>query len=572
MILDENLLLRIRNLSIGFRIGEQVKVAVQGIDIDVFRGRTLGIVGESGSGKSVSSLSLMRLLQEDKAVFLDGTVWLHHALVPQGEHGCENDGPHHVRCSAADPVFAMLRGKHFAMIFQEPMTALNPVMRCGDQVVEMLQCHFRISREEARSKTLQLFREVLLPVPEQMLDRYPHELSGGQRQRVMIAMAMACQPQLIIADEPTTALDVTVQREVLELLKRLQKEHGMAMMFITHDLGVVKRMADDVLVMRAGRVVESGTADEVFHHPREKYTQALLACRPQWGKKLRRLPTIVDVENDQVDLTEVGAEVFQRPLIRVQELCKTFSKGTGLFGLKKEVFHAVDHVSFDIMQGETLGLVGESGCGKTTLSRMLLGLLPSTSGHVWYQDKDLTTISSAQWRDVRNDLQIIFQDPYSALNPRWKVGDAIQEPMEVRGFHGSTAQRRKVMLDLLNKVGLPADAADRYPHEFSGGQRQRIVIARALATQPKWIICDESVSALDVSVQAQVLNLLNDLKHEFGLTYLFISHDLSVVYHMCDRIMVMQKGRIEEIGPADEVFFRSQSNYTKKLLDATMMV
>jgi peptide/nickel transport system ATP-binding protein len=570
MMLEENLLLRIRNLSIGFRMGQHVKVAVKGIDLDVFRGRTLGIVGESGSGKSVSSLSLMRLLQEDKAVFLDGTVWLHNSLLNELNSGCEKDGTYHVRCAASHPVFAELRGKHFAMIFQEPMTALNPVMRCGDQIVEMLKCHFDISRQDARAKALELFREVLLPVPEQMLDRYPHELSGGQRQRVMIAMAMSCQPQLIIADEPTTALDVTVQREVLELLKRLQTERGMAMIFITHDLGVVKRMADDVLVMRSGQMIEMGTADDVFHRPKEKYTQALLACRPKWGQKLRRLPTIVDVENNSVDTSTIAALEGNEPLIRVVNLSKTFTKTSGLLGTKKEVFHAVDQVTFDIMKGETLGLVGESGCGKTTLSRMLLGLIPSSSGQVLYNNLDLTKASASQWREVRNDLQIIFQDPYSALNPRWKIGDAIQEPMEVRDFHGSSTQRRKVVLDLLDKVGLPADAAERYPHEFSGGQRQRIVIARALATQPKWIICDESVSALDVSVQAQVLNLLNDLKTEFGLTYLFISHDLSVVYHMCDRIMVMQKGRIEEIGAADDVFFRSQSAYTKRLLEATL--
>lgn len=572
MMLDENILLRVSNLSIGFRVGAHVKVAVRGISFDIHRGRTLGIVGESGSGKSVSSLSLLQLLQRDKAVFLEGTVWLHQSLLAQVQHNCIADGPHHFRCKPNDLVFAALRGKTFAMIFQEPMTALNPVMRCGDQIVEMLQCHFSISRQEARSKTLALFREVMLPVPDQMLDRFPHELSGGQRQRVMIAMAMACQPQLIIADEPTTALDVTVQREVLELLQRLQHTHGMAMVFITHDLGVVKRMADDVLVMRGGQLIEAGSAQALFNNPQEIYTKALLACRPVWGKKMRRLPTIGDVEKNQVDHTTIVPQSYQEPLIRVINLAKTYTKSSGLWGLKKEQFNAVDRVSFDIMKGETLGLVGESGCGKTTLSRILLGLIPASAGEVWYNQMDLTKATAAQWRDVRNDLQIIFQDPYSALNPRWNIGDTIMEPMAVRGFHGNATGRRKAMLDILDKVGLPADAAQRYPHEFSGGQRQRIVIARALATQPKWIICDESVSALDVSVQAQVLNLLNDLKHEFGLTYLFISHDLSVVYHMCDRIMVMRKGRIEEIGGADDVFFRSQSDYTKGLLEATMLV
>jgi peptide/nickel transport system ATP-binding protein len=572
MSIPDHILLRVHDLSIGFRAGDQVKVAVSGISFDIEKGKTLGIVGESGSGKSVSSLSLMRLLHKDKAVFLGGEVFIHLDMLKNQELDPARCMQSHYKCAPDDPIFAHLRGHAIAMIFQEPMTALNPVMRCGDQIMEMWRGHAHIGKQEARQRTLTLFQDVLLPTPDQMMERYPHELSGGQRQRVMIAMAMACQPQLIIADEPTTALDVTVQKEILELLKRLQKQRGMAMVFITHDLGVVSHMADDVVVMRRGRVVESGKADQVLNAPREIYTQALLACRPQWGKKWKRLPTIADMESQTARMEEQSIGQYEQPLLRVVDLTKTFVSRQGFLGQLKTEFQAVKQVTFDIMQGETLGLVGESGCGKTTLSRMLLGLIPATSGSVWYDGQDLMAASKAQWREVRKDLQIIFQDPYSALNPKISVGDAILEPMVVRGFHGQSAGREREMRALLDKVGLPSDAAGKYPHEFSGGQRQRIVIARALATQPKWIICDESVSALDVSVQAQVLNLLNDLKRDFGLTYLFISHDLSVIYQMCDRIMVMQKGAIQELDRADRVFFSPQSEYTQRLLQATMSV
>jgi peptide/nickel transport system ATP-binding protein len=572
MSIPDHILLRVHDLSIGFYVGDQVKVAVSGITFDIDKGKTLGIVGESGSGKSVSSLSLMQLLQKDKAVFLSGEVFIHMDLLTNQVLDPARCVESHYRCAPDDPIFAHLRGHAIAMIFQEPMTALNPVMRCGDQIMEMWRNNPHIGRQEARQKTLALFQDVLLPTPDQMMERYPHELSGGQRQRVMIAMAMACQPQLIIADEPTTALDVTVQKEILELLKRLQKQHGMAMIFITHDLGVVRHMADDLVVMRRGQLVESGKAEQVLNSPRAIYTQALLACRPQWGKKWRRLPTIADMEAQTVRMEEQAIGHYDRPLLRVVDLTKTYVSHQGFFGQKRTEFQAVKQVTFDIMQGETLGLVGESGCGKTTLSRMLLGLIPATSGEVWYNGLDLLSASKDQWRQVRKDLQIIFQDPYSALNPKISVGDAILEPMVVRGFHQDAAGRIREMRALLDKVGLPSDAAAKYPHEFSGGQRQRIVIARALATQPKWIICDESVSALDVSVQAQVLNLLNDLKRDFGLTYLFISHDLSVIYQMCDRIMVMQKGAIQELDRADRVFFSPESDYTQRLLQATMSV
>jgi peptide/nickel transport system ATP-binding protein len=561
-------LLSLEDVSIAFRSGNQIKTAVKKIEFQVYAGKTLGIVGESGSGKSVSSLTIMQLLQKDKAIFPTGKILLHPTLHDQWDPTLQPSADGRYVVSPSHEVFAHLRGRAIAMIFQEPMTALNPVMKCGEQIIEMILLHLQLSRAEARAKTLELFQKVKLPVPESMLDRYPHELSGGQRQRVMIAMALSCQPQLIIADEPTTALDVTVQKEILLLLKDLQKELGMAMIFITHDLGVVRMMADDVLVMRNGEMIEQGPAHQILDHPKEKYTQALLACRPQWGVKLNRLPTIQAMEDASSSHESPASFSAQEVLIDVQKLSKVYSKASGIFGQNKTSFHALDQVSFQIFKGETLGLVGESGCGKTTLSRVLLGLIPATSGMAIYQGKDMLQGTASQWNQWRKDLQIIFQDPYSALNPKLTIGEAIIEPMVVRHFGDSAAQRQTMMWDLLDKVGLPKEAAQRYPHEFSGGQRQRVVIARALATQPQFIICDESVSALDVSVQAQVLNLLNDLKKELGLTYLFISHDLRVVYQMCDRIMVMQRGKIEELNGANEVFFHPQSAYTQRLLEA----
>jgi peptide/nickel transport system ATP-binding protein len=561
-------LLSLEDVSIAFRSGNQVKTAVKKIEFQVYAGKTLGIVGESGSGKSVSSLTIMQLLQKDKAFFPTGKILLHPALYNQWDPTLQPLADGRYAVSPSHHVFAHLRGRAIAMIFQEPMTALNPVMKCGEQIIEMILLHLQMSRPEARAKTLELFQKVKLPVPESMLDRYPHELSGGQRQRVMIAMALSCQPQLIIADEPTTALDVTVQKEILLLLKDLQKELGMAMIFITHDLGVVRLMADDVLVMRHGEMIEQGPAHEILDHPKEKYTQALLACRPQWGVKLNRLPTIQAMEDAGSSHESPTSFSSKEVLIDVQKMSKVYAKATGIFGQNKTSFHALDQVSFQIFKGETLGLVGESGCGKTTLSRVLLGLIPATSGMAIYQGEDMLQGTASQWNQWRKDLQIIFQDPYSALNPKLTIGEAIIEPMVLRHFGDSAAQRQTMMWDLLDKVGLPKEAAQRYPHEFSGGQRQRVVIARALATQPQFIICDESVSALDVSVQAQVLNLLNDLKKELGLTYLFISHDLRVVYQMCDRIMVMQRGKMEELNTANDIFFNPQSAYTRRLLDA----
>lgn len=530
-------------------------MVLKGVSFSVYSGKTTAIVGESGSGKSVSSLSLMNLLPKNKVVydagefvFVDGNS---KNQTPPGALALEG-----------------MRGGKIAMIFQEPMTSLNPVMTCGQQIVEMLELHTSKKGKAAEERAIELFKEVLLPRPEQMFGQYPHQLSGGQRQRVMIAMAIAAEPALLIADEPTTALDVTVQASILELLKNLQEKYGMAMIFITHDLGVVKAIADFIVVMKNGEVVETGDAKQVLHHPNHPYTKGLLECKPRPGVKLDRLKTMNADYEPQI-LSEFSLEK-KDVLISIKGLSKQYVKSTGIIFKKQEIVQAVHPLTFDIYAGETLGLVGESGCGKTTLSRMLLGLIPASGGEVNYQQQDLTKLSASQWKAYRKDLQIIFQDPYSALNPKHTVGDLLMEPLIVLGLHRNAQNRLQRVYQLLDQVGLPRESVNRYPHEFSGGQRQRIVIARALSVEPRFIICDESVAALDVSVQAQVLNLLNDLKKELGLTYLFISHDLSVVYHMSDRIMVMNKGKIEEMGPAQQVYHSPVSEYTKKLLSSVM--
>jgi len=559
-------LVSVVDLGIAFERDGNIKQAVEKSTFSVKRGKTLAIVGESGSGKSVSSLSLMALLHPTKTVFTSGTFHFHSDVL-SATGGDNSIGPKHA-------VLKELRGRKIAMIFQEPMTSLNPVMTCGRQVSEVLEKHLGIPREKARARTLELFEEVKLPRAAAMLDQYPHQLSGGQRQRVMIALAIACEPLLLIADEPTTALDVTVQRDILLLLKAIQNKRGMSMIFITHDLGVVEEIADDVVVMKQGKIIEQGTMLEVLNNPKDPYTRGLLQCRPDADQKLFRLLTVADFAStaQPTRLLRSDSSENRGVFLSVDSLCKRY-ESAGLFKRKNTPVVAVDRVSFTIQRGETLGLVGESGCGKTTLSRMLLGLIPSTSGKIEYHLSDgtatqLTQLAPQALRRLRKEIQIIFQDPYSALNPKHTIGNALTEPMLVHGIGSSEAERKAMAIALLEKVGLSGEHYSRYPHEFSGGQRQRIVIARALACKPSFIICDESVSALDVSVQAQVLNLLNDLKAEYNLTYLFISHDLRVVHYMSDRIMVMRKGCIEEIGEANTVFNHPTSDYTRQLLDA----
>ncbi|MBX7051011.1 MAG: ABC transporter ATP-binding protein [Flavobacteriales bacterium] len=549
-------------LSISFRSGDEVVPAVRDVNIVLRSGKTLAIVGESGSGKTVSSLCLMGLLDERVAVYESGTIYLSQDIAAGREDSTETFAP-------GDNIFKRVRGAGMAMVFQEPMTSLNPVMTCGDQMIEMLRHHLGMDRDEAMKRCIALFKEVLLPDPELIPNKYPFELSGGQRQRVMIAMAISCNPKVLIADEPTTALDVTVQHEVLELLRNLQQKHGMAMIFITHDLGIVKEIADDIVVMCRGIVVEAGEAAKVLDNPQHEYTRGLLACKPSPSHKNQWLPTLQDRVARPFDMSTHS--IHDEKILSVQRLTKTYSLRAGVFQKRIEK-RAVDDVSFDIQKGETIGLVGESGCGKTTLSRMLLGLIAPSDGRIVYSFSNQNFIiengGKPAVKALRKKIQIVFQDPYSALNPKHTIGHAITEPMGVYGLHYNHAGRKKRALELLERVGLKPEHFNRYPHEFSGGQRQRIVIARALACEPSFIVCDESVSALDVSVQAQVLNLLNELKQDFGLTYLFISHDLNVVYYMSDRIMVMQKGMIVESGTADQVFYHPQNEYTKKLIQA----
>ncbi len=564
-------LLQLSELTVSFSSDTGCTTAVNDVSLKINKGETLGIVGESGSGKSVTSLAIMRLLPSKGCIINTGKI------IYQPEDGGSID-----LLNLEEREMRNYRGKEIAMIFQEPMTSLNPVHRCGEQVAEAIMLHEKITHQQARDKTLDLFREVLLPRPEDIYKAYPYQLSGGQKQRVMIAMAISCKPSLLIADEPTTALDVTVQKTILALLKTLQQKHGMGIIFISHDLGVVAEIADKVAIMYKGEIVEQGLISDVFNHPQHPYTQGLLACRPPLDKRLRLLPTVSDfVKGDISELNLPSLEVSQqerslfhqelysrKPLLEVNNLQTHFPIRQGIFSRIKSVVKAVDDISFVVYPGETLGLVGESGSGKTTLGRSILRLVEPTSGKITFSGQVISGLSQKEMRPMRRKLQIIFQDPYSSLNPRITAGRAIMEPMTVHKLHGNNNQRKARTLELLEKVGLLPGHFHRYPHEFSGGQRQRICIARALATNPEFIICDESVSALDVSVQAQVLNLLNDLKREFGFTYIFISHDLSVVKFMSDRMMVMKDGMVVEEGEADQVYKNPQSDYTRALIGA----
>ena len=562
-------LLEIRNLKIDFKSDDEWREVVHGIDFDVHAGCTLGIVGESGSGKSVSSLSVMHLLNP-KVSRVKADAMLLEGLDIKDFN---------------EKQMADVRGKRIAMIFQEPMTSLNPVYRCGTQVSEMIRRHEKVTKKGARDRAISLFRQVMLPRPETIYDSYPHELSGGQKQRVMIAMAIACNPQILIADEPTTALDVTVQKEILKLLRKLQQETGMGMVFITHDLGVVSEIADDVVVMHNGEVLERGEVRQVLEHPQHPYTQGLLACRPPMKIRLKKLPIIKEFLEGQwaggkdqilreLQITDEARQqhlkkLYARdPILKVEHLKTWYPLKKGIFGRVYDHVKAVDDVSLEVYEGETLGLVGESGCGKTTLGRSILRLQEPTGGKVFFDGIEVTALKSAALRDFRKQAQIVFQDPYSSLNPRIRIGEAIAEPLKVHGIEKDRKKCRQIVCDLLEQVGLEAAHYDRYPHEFSGGQRQRICIARALAVNPRLVICDESVSALDVSVQAQVLNLLNRLKEERHLTYIFISHDLSVVRFMSDRVLVMYNGQPVEYNDADELFDHPQNDYTKKLIAA----
>jgi len=576
-----NTLLEFKNLVTEFHTEGTTVKAVNGVSFTLNKGETIGIVGESGSGKSVTSLSAMRLIPSPPGIISGGEIIFH-----------QNDGTATDLLKISEEEMRKFRGNDIAMIFQEPMTSLNPVFTCGDQVMEAIILHQKLNKKDAKDLTIKLFEEVQLPTPERIFSTYPHQISGGQKQRVMIAMAMSCQPSVLIADEPTTALDVTVQKTILQLMQNLQAEHDMGIMFITHDLGVIAELADKVVVMYKGNIVEQGNVWDIFTNPKHPYTKGLLACRPPLDKRYTFLPTVSDFmkidENGEIidngisvaDFTKDLAipesertarqkELFAKePILQIKNLKTYFPIKNGFFGGVSGHVKAVDNITFDVYPGETLGLVGESGCGKTTCGRTIIRLEEPTEGEMIYKGKDIAKMNADELRIFRKDVQIIFQDPYSSLNPRMTIGNAIMEPMQVHGILENDEQRKKRVEELLARVSLDPAHFYRYPHEFSGGQRQRIGIARALAVNPKFIICDESVSALDVSVQAQVLNLLNELKEEFGLTYIFISHDLSVVKYMSDRMVVMQDGKIEEMGDADQIYNKPGTPYTQKLIDA----
>lgn len=549
-------ILEVKKLRISFNSTTVLK----DVSFEIKRGEVLGIVGESGSGKSITSLAIMGLLPSSAKI--EGNITYK-----------EEDNSYNLLNNELQDY----RGNKISMVFQEPMTSLNPSMKCGKQVLESINLHLKLNKKEAENHVLNLFEKVKLPNPQRIFNAYPHELSGGQRQRVMIAMAIACSPKLLIADEPTTALDVTVQKSILELLKELQLTENLTIIFISHDLGVISKVCDRVLVMHKGKLVEQGNIDDIFNSPVENYTKGLLACRPKTNVRLKKLPTVSDyIENNNPAYYEETKEereskhklIYKKPpILNVTNLSKYFNSANSFFS-KGNTVKAVNKVSFDLFEGETLGLVGESGSGKTTLSRTLLLLEKPTEGEVFYKGEDLTKLSKNQMRALRKEIQIIFQDPFSSLNPRQTVGAILTEAMQIHKIGESHKNRLKIAVDLLQKVGLSKSALQKYPHEFSGGQRQRVGIARAISVNPKIIICDESVSALDVSVQAQILNLLNELKSEYNLSYIFISHDLSVVKYMSDRIIVLQSGEIKEYGDVDDIYSNPKSRYTKTLLES----
>ncbi|MBW7869812.1 MAG: ABC transporter ATP-binding protein [Flavobacteriia bacterium] len=558
----ESELLEIQDLSLTIDENEILKK----ISLSLPKGKILGIVGESGSGKSITSLAIMGLLPKTSKISGESKILF-------------NNGNETVDLLKLKPnEIRNFRGNEISMIFQEPMTSLNPSLKCGEQVEESIRLHLKLDQSKSKQRVIELFEKVMLPTPERIYNSYPHQLSGGQRQRVMIAMAVSCNPKILIADEPTTALDVTVQRAILDLIRHLQQESDMSCLFISHDLGVIAEVCDEVAVMYKGEIVEHGSVNEIFNHPKESYTKGLIACRPRLETRYKELPTIADfIKNDDYKAEIYSAEerkdfqsriYSQPPILEVRNLSKYFYTKPSIFGKEQISVKAVDDMNFKVYPGETLGLVGESGSGKTTLSRTVLLLEKPTAGEIFYHGKDIVNLSKSEIRKLRKEIQIIFQDPYSSLNPRMTVGEILTAPMKVHSIGKNKSERIERAAELLEKVGLKSSDLKKYPHEFSGGQRQRIGIARALALEPKFIICDESVSALDVSVQAQVLNLLNGLKEEFGLTYIFISHDLAVVKYMSDQLLVMQHGRQMELADADEVYSNPKTNYTKELIDA----
>jgi peptide/nickel transport system ATP-binding protein len=555
-----NLILSVNDLSIAF--GKKQIPVVRNISFTIEKGACVGLVGESGSGKSLTSLAIMGLLPKGGRIssgnILFGQKKTDLTTLPQKE-------------------FQHLRGKDVAMIFQEPMTSLNPFLRCGEQVKEAMKLHHVGNKQEQKERVIQLFNEVKLPLPEAIYRRYPHQLSGGQRQRVMIALALSCNPQLLIADEPTTALDVSVQKEIIELLRNIQKKRELSILFISHDLALVQSIADQLIVLYRGDVVEKGQAREVFLSPSNSYTKGLVACRPSGKLRQFPLPTVSDfieghtpevhIETAEERLIRHNALYSQKPILEVKGLSVSYNQKSSIFSSLK-LFKAVDSVSFQLFPGETLGLVGESGCGKSTLGKAIMQLTENISGSVTYHGQEMTTLNTSHLRQIRRNIQFIFQDPFSSLNPRLTVGECVVEPMYVHNVYPSGRERWQKAGELFEQVGLSADFLSRYPHELSGGQRQRVAIARALSTCPEIVICDESVSALDVSVQAMVLNVLNNLKTTFGLTYIFISHDLGVIRYMSDRIMVMQKGQLVEFNEADKLFGEPLQSYTKHLLES----
>jgi len=561
-------IIKIENLSVDFTTDSGIVKAVKNISFNIPKGKTVGLVGESGSGKSVTSLALMRLIPNPPGEITSGKI-----IFANNNETCD-------LLALPESDMRKVRGNKITMIFQEPMTSLNPVFTVGDQIAETLMLHKNLTNKQALEKALDLMRQVGIPEPEKRINAYPHEMSGGQRQRVMIAMAIACEPDLLIADEPTTALDVTIQKQILELIASLQKKYGMSVLFITHDLGVIGDIADEVVVMYKGDIVEQGLKEEIFRNPKHPYTKGLIACRPSLDKAPKRLPTVSDFMTDageakNFDTAKLKIEKTQRSttednpvILEIKNVKKFFPLEKGVFGGVKSWVKAVNDVSLKVRQGRTLGLVGESGCGKTTLGRTVLRLLEPTEGEIFYKGVDITKLPKDEMRKLRRKIQIIFQDPYASLNPRMTIGSTLIEPMTIHGLGGSKTEREERAAQLLERVGLERSMLNRYPHEFSGGQRQRICIARALAVEPEFIVCDESVSALDVSVQAQILNLLLDLQDEFNLTYIFISHDLAVVKYVSDEVAVMNHGEVVELADAVQIYKNPQHEYTKKLLSA----